>query len=193
MNADTSTSKRERRTPLGQLTAAILIVGALCGLIALGGDGAPVRGRIARVRTDMRSIALALEAYRSDHGFYPAAHTIDLNSKARAALKDAGCDPLNAIDPTGFIRGKNDALTTSTYLTFVPNDIFAPLRDIPFRYRSDAHGWILVSPGPDGDYDLNPARDYDSEAANRIRTLLPYTYDPTNGTVSDGDLWRVNQ
>jgi hypothetical protein len=50
-------------------------------------------------------------------------------------------------------------------------------------------GWILWSPGPDGRYDIDAARDYDPRVPISP-SLLEKTYDPTNGAVSAGDVWR---
>jgi len=62
-------------------------------------------------------------------------------------------------------------------------------------------GWILVSPGPDGDYDLPGYFYYDGRVRQPSPLLLggtnskgsAFTYDPTNGLISDGDIWRISQ
>lgn len=103
-----------------------------------------------------------------------------------------------------------------------PLDIFAPARDATFVYwcifpgQPDPAGkivgkdspirggvgWILVSPGPDRCYDIPGDWDvYDPTISQPSRRLLAgtnkkgkaFTYDPTNGAISSGDLWRVKQ
>lgn len=68
-------------------------------------------------------------------------------------------------------------------------------RRVTFSYYVDpmSKGWILISPGPDLDYDIDPERDYDASIAQPSIHLLSIvgTYDPTNGLTSDGDIWRV--
>ena len=63
-------------------------------------------------------------------------------------------------------------------------------------------GWMMVSPGPDGDYDLPGSyHAYDPSVPQPSPLLLAgtnargasFTYDPTNGLISDGDIWRVKQ
>lgn len=63
-------------------------------------------------------------------------------------------------------------------------------------------GWILVSPGPDQVYDLpgdweayNPILRQPSERllTGTNRHGYAFTYDPTNGLFSRGDIWRVKQ
>lgn len=55
--------------------------------------------------------------------------------------------------------------------------------------------WIIVSRGPDKDYDFDPKRVYDGSISQPAVSLLtsPFTYDPTNGTISNGDIRRVKQ
>ena len=77
-------------------------------------------------------------------------------------------------------------------------------------YYKDTNGWILGSFGPNTDQDDSGNLEwivngeietvYNSAVSQPAETLLvgegptgSYTYDPTNGTVSDGDLWRVKQ
>jgi len=72
-------------------------------------------------------------------------------------------------------------------------------RDLEFAYHSDgAGGWILQGVGPDGDIDLEnlAAVNFGNGGADGDQVwsqLLPYVYDPTNGAVSSGDIFRLNQ
>jgi len=107
--------------------------------------------------------------------------------------------------------------TPLSYITTYPPAPFAPERGVTFMYWSvypgqprppmdegtsiGGVGWILVSAGPDRDYDLEGEYDvYNPAIAQPSIRLLAgagkhgaYTYDPTNGTFSSGDLWRVKQ
>jgi hypothetical protein len=115
------------------------------------------------------------------------------------------------------------ALTTpNAYIASYPVDSFSPLPGATFVYWSVAPGtadpsggivgrdspttgigWILVSPGLDRRYDILPDDwdVYDPSVAQPTERLLAgtnkegraFTYDPTNGTISDGDVWRVKQ
>jgi hypothetical protein len=107
------------------------------------------------------------------------------------------------------------------YVSAYPSDLFSRLRGATFVYWSifpgqpdpsdriggkdsplGGVGWILVSPGPDLKYDIagewdvyNPAISQPSyrllSGTNKKGRAL--TYDPTNGIISDGDIWRVKQ
>jgi hypothetical protein len=112
--------------------------------------------------------------------------------------------------------------TPKAYIRSYPVDYFSTPRGATFAYWSvfyrkpdpsgrivgvdspTSHGgWILVSPGPDRKYDILPD-DWDvynpAVAQPTVRLLTgtnkrgrAFTYDPTNGTISDGDIWRVKQ
>ncbi len=101
--------------------------------------------------------------------------------------------------------------TPISYVTSYFSDPFADSRAATFGYICDQNGWILFSPGPDTDQATNtdlgapassPAVEtvYTSQVSQPSPLLVTgpstgtaYTYDPTNGTVSEGDLWRTKQ
>ena len=83
----------------------------------------------------------------------------------------------------------------------IPFDPFAPKRDSywarTYRYATNGKTcWILTSLGEDKDADM-VVEDYIRSASGDIRLYLfqfggPYVeYDPTNGTISDGDVFRT--
>jgi hypothetical protein len=63
----------------------------------------------------------------------------------------------------------------------------------PFAYYTTGHGWILISTGPDRDYDIVPAAEYDPAKTVPSPALIEHTYDPTNGTTSNGDVYRMKE
>ncbi|MCC5877314.1 MAG: prepilin-type N-terminal cleavage/methylation domain-containing protein [Candidatus Sumerlaeia bacterium] len=113
--------------------------------------------------------------------------------------------------------------TPIAYVTSYFPDPFADVRGTTFRYFSDGRGWILGSFGPNvnqaagGNLKWHNAAsanfNINTRAANSIETIYDsrvsqpselliaggepnqpaFTYDPTNGTVSAGDVWRVKQ
>ncbi len=107
--------------------------------------------------------------------------------------------------------------TPLAYMTTYIRDPFADTRGASFGYYSDLNGWILTSFGPDTDEnDTNAPGDlrmtnnepevetvYQSVFSQPSLTLLcgvsdtqpneAFSYDPTNGTISPGDLYRVKQ
>jgi hypothetical protein len=70
--------------------------------------------------------------------------------------------------------------------------------DRTFAYWAPPEGgWILLSAGPDCVFDL----DFETLKGVYVPTsynptlelIVGYTYDPTNGSESAGDIWRVKQ
>lgn len=114
--------------------------------------------------------------------------------------------------------GTNLGLLTTPvgYITSYPADPFVDTKGATFCYFANANGWILWSPGPDTDEATGTNLGYNGSApgANTVETLYDvrysqpslallagasgtpskaFTYDPTNGTVSPGDVYRVKQ
>jgi len=143
----------------------------------------------------MRSLATAIEAYHVDNDAYPAwtvdpGQTAFWNSEVRM--------------PTFRRRGEEGLCTLTTpvaYVTSLFPDPFRPSNDkrtFAYWVPPDGRGWILISPGPDDDFDLTleqlpRAYEPGNRAGYSDVLLSEFTYDPTNGTISGGDLWRVSQ
>lgn len=190
------------------------------------------RGRpyVLRVRGDLRSLATAVEAYFVDHHRYPAWAMGDTGPGGTQTYNHfiAGVSsrkPGEAADLPNFLMNADrpdaafQTLTTPmSYITRFPIDEFCPIKDATFIYWSinpgetdpsgkivgseTAFGWIMVSAGPDKDYDIPDDYDvYDPRIPQPSMRLLTgvggrgsaFTYDPTNGTLSSGDIWRVKQ
>lgn len=124
--------------------------------------------------------------------------------------------------PTFQTRAGTQLLSTLTtpisYITSYFPDPFADSRSATFRYGlagSSAQplaGWLIWSFGPDTDeaisassiagdtfigYVSGSGRVLDTVYSPDLNipsnTLIQITYDPTNGTTSNGDVWRVKQ
>lgn len=158
----------------------------------------PARAKVSRARSEMRTLATAIEAYKVDHGAFAAARPMidDFGRRSddeQRAVQEAGALGLRTVEWGQ--RGCCGVTTPVAYVSELPIDPFAPVRGLSFLYLADENGFILVSPGPDRDYDIgDPAKVYDSSIQQPSAYLLaggPWTYDPTNGTISNGDVWRV--
>jgi len=217
-------------------TAAVLLGLVACYPLS-GYFEAQTRAKVARARTDMRSLATALEGYAVDCMRYPAFAVGDksvngaLGAKVAASalpsfrlpeppaeatgewqlwpeLKDHNLSFMTLTTPVAYITAySRDPFSPQSKATFVywsvcPGQADPSGKVLPPDYRATGIGWILVSPGPDGDYDLANEWDvYDPTVSQPSLRLLAgtnkkgsaFTYDPTNGTVSNGDIWRVKQ
>lgn len=143
---------------------------------------AQTRSQVSRVRADMHTLATAVESYRVENGSYPMMREY-ISGEADSIETLRYNIPMNLTTPTAF-------------LTSYPGDPFSPASGAPLRYYTYNDIWLLYSIGPDKTPDIEQL--FDSLHAitgneSIIETLLPYTYDPTNGTVSQGDVWRISE
>jgi hypothetical protein len=178
----------------------LLFIAAICDQVAANFE-ANIRRTFNRMENELRLIAPAIDAYYSDHKTYPA--WAMGGSGYHAALTPGS--PVHAI-PTFRMTQSGEALATLstpvTYYSQYPRDEFARKiarsRTVTFAYwvPPAGNGWILWSPGPDGRYDLtlaNIAQAYDPATSAPSTLLIGPTYDPTNGTSSAGDVYRIKQ
>jgi len=124
----------------------------------------------------LQNISKALEAYYADHKTYP--------------LPDVGQDR-QALVP--------HILTTPVaYLDKLPWDYFKKGKGF-FEYGVNAaKGWIIIGYGPDGKNnhskiirgsELIGTITWSEDSLEFSRISSPFTYDPTNGTISPGYIW----
>lgn len=168
------------------------------------------RADSARVSVDMRSLATAIECYKVDHGRYPAKASMPTAATDRAVLGRMGGTGLFATE-TGAGSGAHGITTPAAYLAGERRDLFTgPVRPrlyhggrwftgarergtAPYAYDTDgASWWLLWSAGPDEDYDIqNAGSIFTSANVSPQAALSGLTWDPTNGTASNGDIWRA--
>lgn len=186
-----------RKAKLGCLFSALV---AMVAIAVPNFMSDPDRVKVSRARSDMRLLATAIEAYSVEQKSYPA-WTLD------PALKTSWKSESEM--PTFYRRMASgpETLTLTTPLVFTTGIPMEPFtgrdeeRTFAYWVRPDGKGWILVSAGPDKVFNLDLATiqslcvPFREDARDRLRAGAgprgAYTYDPTNGAVSTGDLWRV--
>jgi hypothetical protein len=158
------------------------------------------RSMVSKSVSTMRAMAAGIDSYYLETNSYPA----------------STCDPVSRIWHPSRKRDEVVIARIPTYRV-LPNsekkarlsiivdqlagqhDPYGPIKKAPYGYcttGSFGQGWILWSAGPDRDYDItidNVAEIYDPSARVPSDRLIDMTYDPTNGTGSNGDLYRVGQ
>jgi general secretion pathway protein G len=148
---------------------------------------AQIRSKVSRVRADIRYLRTAIETYKIDNRIYPS--------------WCLGKDSFNADEKIpGFRMSKSSqgaenfmSLTTPvSYITEFPKDPFSPDAGT-YAYYSINDSWVIFSPGPDKKYDITPEKDFIPGDKNTDSRIISKTYDPTNGTISAGDIIRVKQ
>lgn len=172
--------RRRAAFTLIELLIVVAIIAILAAIATVNFLEAQTRSKVARVRTDVRTLQTALEAYRTDNSAYP-----------HAAIGDLQLDlPLVPLT------------TPVAYITTVPRDPFgpAPFDFAPqlvlhgYNYKDRASTSINMPAETYGDVWRVPELAHKhymihSCGPNLVWDVTPYVeYDPTNGTTSMGDI-----
>lgn len=152
------------------IVTVVVVVAALAWLSMPTIFHAEDRARVYRIENDMRTVAIALESYRMDHGVYPPP----------------------APSKSGWTRLPSLLTTPTAYLSTFPVNPLMP-RDEPYGYAllaESPQSWAEVA----SDLDFSPAYVLLSPGPSRehgpFRLDLPLVYDPTNGAKSPGYVFR---
>ncbi|GAB4317212.1 MAG: hypothetical protein Kow0059_10160 [Candidatus Sumerlaeia bacterium] len=196
-----------------ELLIVVAIIAILAAIAVPNFLEAQVRSKVSRARADMRSIAVALEAYALDKNKYPP-DGIDPNDDldtwhlpyhlttpvAYITTVDAMIDPFNVTETTNATRTyryinldctwgtKFHRTTKSSFYSVLANEYLGQ--------------WALLSDGPDkrfgpagANVQCPPAPPEFCSASWKPEAGYPgwpIPYDPTNGTVSLGDIQRTH-
>jgi len=199
-----------------ELLIVVAIIAILAAIAVPNFLEAQTRAKVSRARADMRSLATALEAYFTDNNAYPKANnngTAVYDSVAAAAPGGAAnsvvlerlTTPVAYItsvfqDPflTKFRSGSVTAATgeytpvaaTNTEVSFFKYFTPGPngLQDVSSPTERARWYWVLQSNGPDLTY-INMGGFFNSSAP--VSACVKAFYDPTNGTVSRGSIFRL--
>jgi type II secretion system protein G len=184
-----------------ELLIVVAIISILSSIAVPNFLEAQTRAKVSRVKADMAAMATALEIYAIDHNNYPHRRNPNLQSGAYAPLLSTKMNDLRVLT------------TPMAYMTRVPDDIFElrvppPLNLIDYfdeeqtnMLASQAQGkadagvklWLLLSVGPDGYIGVSPTGNpgcYPPQAPAVAFSIIQ-EYDPNNGTISSGNVYRM--
>ena len=208
--------KRSLAFTLIELLIVVAIIAILAAIAVPNFLGAQTRAKYTRAISDLRTISTALEAYAVDHNKYP------LNRKDLFySVPDAISTPIayitqgRLIDPFGADRlgdPSSEEYTSEdpthirlyTYHTIMDGDTankftgtdFSPPAEAvdaggfnPGAFERYGH-WKLLSYGPDG---LERNTDIPFGADILAFKSFDIPYDPTNGAISSGNIFRTHR
>lgn len=182
-----------------ELLIVVAIISILASIAVPNFAEAQTRAKVARVQADMRTLLVGLESYMVDHNSYPARFT-----------------PNEILPMLSTKALQMSRLTTPVqYLGSLPQDVFAvkqrrPNNGIDYydprqtkqflapRYgiqmsnwsATPDFGWVMISVGPDGVIGAPSDNYLDYPPQGKAARTLYIPYDPTNGSVSFGNIFR---
>jgi prepilin-type N-terminal cleavage/methylation domain-containing protein len=177
---------RSRGFTLIELLIVVAIIAILAAIAVPNFLEAQMRSKVSRVMSDQRTIGVAVESYRVD------------NNKLPAWVGDATL-PTWYSNTTGFYRQLTTPVAYATSASIFEDPFvssrggnfwkwyaIAPSYALPGwgdhtkpNERVIIQTWGIRSYGPDQDDD-----------GTRNQSII--LYDATNGTISDGDIWRID-
>jgi len=188
------------------LTEVLMMVTALMILASVAVPNyieSQTRSKVARANADMREIAIAIEAYAVDNSAYP-----DVNqnpgfalplSSTRSGSRNAGLSTPVAYlagsmsDPFGGRNMPGEAyqspFPSSKYYWYWPQEYMSEQSWLTLGPGAEAplSKWVIMSKGPD---EIWAHAGAPQGSSGEVDHPLKWAYDPTNGTISWGNIAR---
>lgn len=187
---------RKEGFTLIELLIVVLIIAILAAIAVPNFLEAQVRAKVARAKADMRTLATALESYAADNSTYPI--DVDYAMNWYYYIGDSVTTPIKYIssnrlnDPFRYGKTKMGwVFERFRYVNYNQREEEEPNSSDFFPGGPKRYGiWKLSSAGPDGGADL-PLPDF--SFTRFAGNAPPIIYDPTNGSVSFGDIIRCQK
>lgn len=193
------TGNRARRAfTLIELLIVVAIIAILAAIAVPNFLEAQTRSKVSRTKADLRTLAIGIEAYRVDNNTYPYVYGVTQPLPTRLSGTASGniTSPIAYLssiptDPFFKYSTTNVPFTTTPEYVYVSGNIYIAISNAynTTSYRGTLYS--LAGRGPDskiffGGYCMaHPISISDG-------AYLRGAYDPTNGTVSEGDILRLS-
>ena len=176
------------------LIELLIVAGVISILAAIAVPNfleAQVRAKVSRTASDLRTLATGLEAYRVDNNVYPRA-TLNQSINQRLLILQSPITYVTDLPADPFFRETREGLAgfTPDYVYASGNIYFGVINQFDNSiYRGTI--WSLAGRGPDGNINVGGYCMAHPVAVERGTGIFG-SYDPTNGTVSPGDILRLS-
>jgi len=199
-----------RAFTLIELLIVVAIIAILAAIAVPNFLEAQVRSKVSRAKTDMRTISVGLESYRVDENRYPLDRSW-WQTSSDAPYRDGDLALTRLTTPVSYL--------SSIPSNIFPNETDNRLNAPQYRYFSEywkgvilsvqgnnplynagrAYEWSLASSGPNrisnlGEYLIFGHETFEAKFPNYLpgfRAGPTAIYDPSNGTISEGDIILV--
>jgi prepilin-type N-terminal cleavage/methylation domain-containing protein len=187
-----------------ELLIVVAIIGILAAIAIPNFLEARVRAKVAAVRSDMRTLGIAAEMYAVDHSEYPPHREqetcTELPYHVRYAFFTTPIAYVTGVSVREpFTRsgapdwGPQWEIADTFYLSwtnFWSYECRTPMHPLwPYR---EGHTYLLRSRGPDTILEPDDVRNAHFQGQGHL-SPDPFLYDPTNGTVSRGEIIRTRK
>ncbi len=195
-----------------ELLIVVAIIAILAAIAVPNFLEAQVRSKVSRVKADMRTLATAIEAYAVDSNHYPLGYPCGTpGSKAIGVAQIANCSELSTpvayitstrlldpFSPDKSIMGSSYQATykppyTYFYQNFEQGSGWMKWQSpfTPGLNQVNLKCWYLESWGPDRTQGFADWWILSPWVTTSPPATIDELYDPTNGTVSRGDICRI--
>ena len=206
-----------RAFTLIELLIVVAIIAILAAIAVPNFLEAQTRSKISRVKADIRSVMTALESYRVDNNEYPIVDNRYIAPNAQINRGDLR-DVIGLSTPVAYLTSTNiadpfyegTAVKPLNTLQVINIELYRKQGGASFTnapWPASQSGFMVFSWGPDNqigpfarvdsypyadgyNYTYGGTRDWLPEHAGGGYFRAAAAYDPTNGTVSQGDIFR---
>jgi prepilin-type N-terminal cleavage/methylation domain-containing protein len=158
-----------------ELLIVVAIIAILAAIAIPNFLAAQVRSKVSRAKSELRTVAMALESFYVDNNGYPATTVYP---------EPDGIIPVSISTPIAYLSSARPYDPFKQPGTDPDQQIYTyhNLTTYSATYRNAYGDWRMCCIGPDAEYWNTQPRVMD------WRHIIEY--DPTNGTVSLGNIWR---
>jgi len=185
-----------------ELLIVVAIIAILAAIAVPNFLEAQVRSKASRSKADIRSFATALEAYRTDHNGYPPYGYENPDIIMLPATEPQFLEPHWLTTPQPYITSaasmfdpfRTQNPTSGWTASIIHWRLYNYVNFDDIRYKSTAYvhnlygEWRITGSGPDT-WRFNSG----IKGPDQLPEFLVVVYDPSNGTISVGDIFRTQK